>query len=119
MDFVPKDHLSVSRCLFHGCFLCYDANVVNPISRIKMGVLFRQTAEMTEKPRTAGYQVLEKWEHEFQKDKKSDPQLKPFLESHELQDRLNPRDAFFGGRSNAIQLFYEGNAKYSFIDFTS
>ncbi|GIX98241.1 DNA-directed DNA polymerase [Caerostris extrusa] len=34
-----------------------------------------------------------------------------------LQDRLNPRDAFFGGRTNALKLFYEGSAKY--VDFTS
>ncbi|GBN68642.1 hypothetical protein AVEN_251372-1, partial [Araneus ventricosus] len=38
-------------------------------------------------------------------------------DGHEIVDRLNPRDAFFGGRTNAVKLYFEGQAKY--IDFTS
>ncbi|XP_035226307.1 uncharacterized protein LOC118198678 [Stegodyphus dumicola] len=51
------------------------------------------------------------------KKKKTSDTLKTFLETHGLQDRLNPRDAFFGGRTNAVKLYYEGSAKY--VDFTS
>ncbi|GIY64707.1 probable DNA polymerase [Caerostris extrusa] len=67
--------------------------------------------------RSEGFQVVELWEHEFAEQKKTNPQLQKFLKSHSLQDRLNPRDAFFGGRTNALKLFYEGSAKY--VDFTS
>ncbi|GBN50013.1 hypothetical protein AVEN_95571-1 [Araneus ventricosus] len=48
--------------------------------------------------------------------KKQDPELQLFLSSHELQHRLNPRDSFFGGRTNAIRLYYQGDIKY--VDFT-
>ncbi|GIY93489.1 hypothetical protein CEXT_645491, partial [Caerostris extrusa] len=51
------------------------------------------------------FQVVELWEHEFAEQKKTNPQLQKFLKSHSLQDRLNPRDAFFGGRTNALKLF--------------
>ncbi|GIY68317.1 uncharacterized protein CEXT_220931, partial [Caerostris extrusa] len=67
--------------------------------------------------RSKGFQVVELWEHEFAEQKKKNPQLQKFLESHSIQDRLNQRDAFFGGRTNALQLFYEGSAKY--VDFNS
>ncbi|GFT43966.1 uncharacterized protein TNCV_1822161 [Trichonephila clavipes] len=55
-------------------------------------------------------------EHDFVHLKKTE-NFQEFLLQHEVTDRLNPRDAFFGGRTNGIQLFYEGCAKY--IDFTS
>ncbi|GBN74707.1 hypothetical protein AVEN_224458-1 [Araneus ventricosus] len=49
--------------------------------------------------------------------KKADDYVKEFLKTHDVTDRLKPRDAFFGGRTNAIKLYHEGAAKY--IDFTS
>ncbi|CAL1273615.1 unnamed protein product [Larinioides sclopetarius] len=57
------------------------------------------------------------WEHQFPEMKKMDLELRSFLSFHELQDPLNPRDSFFGGRTNAIMLFHEGDIKY--VDFTS
>lgn len=82
-----------------------------------MGTLLLKTEETTAKLRVMGYQVVEIWEHEFLKKKKEDVELQNFLQTHELVDRLKPRDAFFGGRTNAVRLYYEGNAKY--VDFTS
>ena len=64
-----------------------------------------------------GFVVIEMWEHQFLQQKKEDPELQNFLKNHFLQDRLCPRDAFFGGRTNAVKLFHEGDAKY--VDFTS
>lgn len=82
-----------------------------------MEALRRKTAETTEKIKRAGFEVIEMWEHVFQSMKNTSPEMKEFLKTHEVMDRLNPRDAFFGGRTNAVQLYYEGKAKY--IDFTS
>lgn len=61
--------------------------------------------------------MIEKWEHDFVKEKKENIRLQSFLRTHLLQDRLNPRDAFFGGRTNAVKLYHEGPAKY--VDFTA
>lgn len=82
-----------------------------------MGTLLEKTLQTTAKLRVMGYTVIEKWEHEFKKQKEEDADLQRFLKSHELMDRLKPRDAFFGGRTNAVRLYYEGTAKY--VDFTS
>lgn len=82
-----------------------------------MAALRQKTEEAGEKMKAQGYEVVEMWEHDFMRKKKEDPELQAFLSTHSLQDRLNPRDAFFGGRTNAVKLFHKGDAKY--VDFTS
>ncbi|XP_042906126.2 uncharacterized protein [Parasteatoda tepidariorum] len=104
-------------CFFHGCLTCYDADTQHPFKKMSMGKLRAATQETTEKFRGLGYQVIEMWEHHFQELKKDMPELQKFLKSHKMVDRLNPRESFFGGRTNAVRLFYEGEAKY--VDFTS
>ncbi|XP_071033084.1 uncharacterized protein [Parasteatoda tepidariorum] len=82
-----------------------------------MPALRKNTRELTEKLCSSGYRVIEMWEHQFQKMKKDCSELNEFIKNHDVQDRLKPRDSFFGGRTNAIRLYYEGEAKY--VDFTS
>lgn len=82
-----------------------------------MRLLYERTVESTSHFRVRGYNVIEIWGHEFESLKRSDPELRNFLDNHETPDRLNPRDAFFGGRTNAIKLYQEGVMKY--VDFTS
>ena len=82
-----------------------------------MASLLQKTKMTTSKLKSQGYTIIEKWEHEFVNEKKENSSLQDFLNQHEIEDRLKPRDAFFGGRTNAVQLFYEGTAKY--VDFTS
>lgn len=82
-----------------------------------MSLLHKKTTETTLRLRSLGFTVIEKWEHDFLKEKKGNADLISFLASHTIEDRLNPRDAFFGGRTNAVKLYFEGCAKY--VDFTS
>lgn len=82
-----------------------------------MATLRQQTEDNVQKLRARGYEVIEMWEHTFKKMKKESPELQSFLAAHDLKDRLKPRDAFFGGRTNAVKLYHEGDVKY--IDFTS
>lgn len=82
-----------------------------------MATLKRKTEETTEKLRRLGYNVVEKWEHEFVSEKSRNGELQQFLITHAIEDRLDPREAFFGGRTNALKLQHQGNAKY--VDFTS
>ncbi|GBO14426.1 hypothetical protein AVEN_176725-1 [Araneus ventricosus] len=49
--------------------------------------------------------------------KRNDVSLKEFCSQLEIVERMNPRDACYGGTTNATRLFYDGEAKY--IDFTS
>ncbi|XP_035222242.1 uncharacterized protein LOC118195102 isoform X3 [Stegodyphus dumicola] len=104
-------------CFFHGCSSCYDGDIIHPLKGVSMATLREKTEETTRKLRTQGFHVIEMWEHEFQREKEENPDLQAFLEQHHLRDRLNPRESFFGGRTNALKLFHEGDAKY--VDFTS
>nr|XP_042912704.1 uncharacterized protein LOC122272779 [Parasteatoda tepidariorum] len=104
-------------CFFHGCLECYEGDTIHPLKKVTMTTLRKKTSEATEKLRSKGYEVYELWEHSFEEMKKKIPELRDFVRNHEMKERLNPRDSFFGGRTNAIRLFYEGEAKY--VDFTS
>ena len=90
---------------------------MHPLKKVTMSTLKEKTEQNVQKLRALGYQVIEMWEHNFKQMKKESPELQSFLKTHDLYDRLNPRDAFFGGRTNAVKLYHEGDAKY--VDFTS
>lgn len=54
-----------------------------------------------------GYQYKCIWEHEFHEQLKSDADMRSYVSTLDITDRLNPRDSFFGGRTNAIKLFHQ------------
>ena len=60
-----------------------------------------------------GFEVVQKWECELKKELKEDEEMKQFFDKYEIVDPLQPRDAFYGGRTNATKLFHEcqGNEK--------
>ena len=55
--------------------------------------------------RAVGYTVIEKWGCEYKEDKKTNAELKAFLNNHEAIPPLQPRDGFFGGRTGATTLY--------------
>jgi len=80
------------------------------------------TKEKIKTLRDHGYRVIEKWECEWEHDIKTDPDLKHFLEvDYENVEPLQPRDAFFGGRTNAVKLHHRvtGPEKIKYMDVTS
>lgn len=82
---------------------------------------YEVTLKRTAILRAAGYTVIEKWGCEFAKEKKIDPELQEFLENFELLPPLEPRDAFFGGRTGATTLYAKAGEgeETSYVDFTS
>ena len=52
--------------------------------------MYEATQQKMEMLRRAGYTVIEKWEGEFAKDKKTDKTLQDFSKSFELVEPLNP-----------------------------
>ena len=54
-----------------------------------------------------GFVVVQKWECELDKELKEDEEMKRFFDEYEIVDPLQPRDAFYGGRTNATKLFHE------------
>ena len=69
-------------------------------------------------PRMTGYEVVCIWEHEFREICQTNPELRQFLQSLDVTDRLDQRDS---GRINASQLYYKAKEteQIKYVDFTS
>ena len=52
-------------------------------------------------------EVKQKWECELVKELERDEEMRRYFEEYEIVDPLQPRDAFYGGRTNAAKLFHE------------
>ena len=68
-----------------------------------------------------GYQVKQMWECQWAELKQSDPVVRDFVNKLEIVASLNPRDAFCGGRTNAIKFCHqtEADETVDYYDFTS
>ena len=81
---------------------------------------WRDTQIKEKRLREQGYIVLSKWSCEFAEERKK-PKVRDFLNTINIQDPINLRDRYFGGRTNALVLhkkFPEGE-KGKYVDFTS
>ena len=58
---------------------------------------------------STGNSLIIIWECEWDKQVKTDPELQAFLADLELVAPLEPRDAFFGGRTNTATLHAEAD----------
>ena len=67
-----------------------------------------------------GYIVLKKWSCDFARDKKQEP-IREFVNSLNIQDPINVRDCYFGGRTNGFILhkIFKNGEKGHYVDFTS
>ena len=90
-----------------GCLNCYARDTINPINGKTMEELYENTLEKICYLKEQGFNVIEMWECELRKEKERNEDMKRYFEEHELADPLQPRDAFFGGRTNAAKLFHE------------
>ena len=61
------------------------------------------------------------WECAWKQLKQQNLDILPFLKQLDLTNRLRPRDAFFGGRTNAVQLYYQvqPGEQIRYVDYTS
>ena len=78
-----------------------------------MEQLYKDTVRKVNYLKKHGFEVEQKWGCELEKELEEDEEMKQFFEEHEIIDPLQPRDAFYGGRTNATKLFHEcqGNEK--------
>ena len=74
---------------------------------IPMEQLYMNTQRKIKWLKDQGFEVVEKWGCTFKKELKQDEELKQFVKDQGFVDRLQPRDAFFGGRTNAAKLLHE------------
>ena len=72
-----------------------------------MEQLFEDILEKVCYLKDEGFEVVEKWECELVKEMEHDEDMRRYFEEYDLVDPLQPRDAFYGGRTNAAKLFHE------------
>ena len=110
-------------CYWHGCEVCYP-NRTEKHFRLDGRTMYEvreKTRETVTKLRSAGYNVRQMWGCQWKKEKQDNADCSAYVQDLRFTDRLNPRDAFFGGRTNAAKLYHKvsANQKIHYIDFTS
>ena len=95
-------------CFYHACPRHYPHDqTINSVTCMTMGEIRQRDFKRLRYIRDQGYNVIVKWECEFEQERRADPELQAFIDSLHLVDPISPREAFFGGRTNAITLLHE------------
>ena len=110
-------------CFFHGCRTCYP-NRTEPHSRLENRCaddVYRCTQKKLQVLRDKRYNIVEIWECEWEQMKKDRADVKAFVDQLAIVTPLNPRDAFCGGRTNAVKLYHhaEEGEEIDYYDYTS
>ena len=80
---------------------------MNPISQKTMEQLYIDTTKKVKYLKDHELRVVQKWGCELKKELEEDEEMKQFFDQNEIMDPLQPRDAFYGGRTNATKLFHQ------------
>ena len=108
-------------CNFHGCMKCFPHNRETTMNNHRsIAQRWRDTQLKEKRLKEKGYVVLSKWSCEFAEEKQK-PKVRDFLNTVNIQDPINLRECYFGGRTNALVLhkkFADGE-KGKYVDFTS
>ena len=110
---------------YHGCPVTFpDRRMRHPKHDNKtMQDVYEITMERLKAIEQAGYSVEMIWEHEWNQMKREREDVKEFVNALNLVGRLEPREAFFGGRTNAVQLYRrvdeEEGEEIRYVDYTS
>ena len=119
----PSTVFEFLGCLWHGCPRCY------PHKRdLRHSVMPDRSPNeahraTTEKLKRLGerYELNSIWECEWRTLKHQDQSVKAFVSGLKMVDPLQPRDAFFGGRTGAVALHHEASPgeQILYVDVTS
>ncbi len=80
---------------------------MNPVNGRTMQDLCLDTVKKIGYLREKGFNVIEMWECNLKKELERNEEMRYHFERCDLVDPLEPRDAFFGGRTNAAKLLHE------------
>lgn len=125
IDIQNKTIYEFHGCYFHGCPHCFLPSTFNTVYRLHQQSVYLKHIDRISyiKESLPDFKLIEIWEHEWDDMSINDNLIKEFIKS-ELNNNLeqiNPRDALFGGRTNALQLYYncQLNEEIHYIDYTS
>ena len=94
-------------CFFHGCQKCYpNRNTWNSMKQSTMGYIYQKhlnRIEFIKNYLNKKYNLIEMWECDWDVECKTNGQITSF----NCDATLNPRDALYGGRTEAVKLHHE------------
>ena len=81
--------------------------MLNSISGKTMHDLHQTTKEKTCYLKDQVFKAVEVWVCDIKRELECNENMKRYFDHYDEVDPLEPRDAFFGGRTNAANLFHE------------
>lgn len=106
-----RDVFEFFGCYFHGCPTCYpDQTMYNKKTKCSMGELHGQVLQRLDYFEKQGIEVTYVWECQFKITMSENKDLKLMFD--EYQSPLNPRDAFFGGRTENFKTWWVGKQQH-------
>ena len=109
-------------CNWHGCPKCYIRDRETTANNGKsLAQRYRETLLKEKRLKELGYELLTKWSCEFKIMLIKNSTLKEYVDNLKIMDPLNIRDAYYGGRTNALCLYkkFEHEEKGHYVDFCS
>ncbi|KAF4524515.1 hypothetical protein B566_EDAN011526 [Ephemera danica] len=114
------------RCYYHACRKCFNLNnaKLNVDKYDTLPLRRERTDAITKTLKGLGYVLVEKWECQFVQELKTNPELQAYLANHPMitQLPLDPRDAYFGGRTECFKIYHEATQpgeRMDYLDFVS
>ncbi|XP_043268101.1 uncharacterized protein [Venturia canescens] len=104
--------LQFHGCYWHGCLRCYPTNRdLKQSDGLSMHERFEKTVIIRNRILSGNHNLKEIWECEYDQMIKENTRMSSFLCNHPLvrTDPLDPRDAFFGGRTENMVTLYDAN----------
>ncbi|KAJ8914412.1 hypothetical protein NQ315_017506 [Exocentrus adspersus] len=113
-------------CYYHGCPACFKNGRDEPLRDDPTQTLntrYEATVAKTERLRDLGHHLIQIWECEFRRQLQQNAEICSYVENHPLlvNTPLNPRDAFFGGRTGNTYEYYKckDGEKIKYVDVCS
>lgn len=107
-------------CFWHGCEKCFGRSTMNPVTCTSMGDLFQRTIDKRKFLEDEGYTYISMWECDFDRALESNEFMGNFVNELCIIDQLEPREAFYGGRTESFVHHKEANGdKIDYCDVTS
>jgi hypothetical protein len=106
---------------WHGNPSMYARTTVNPVNQLTLGELFDKTLQKRRYLESQGYIYRSIWESDFDRQCENDSKMKIYVETLDIVTPLEPRDAFYGGRTEAYTLYKDASEEedIDYYDVTS
>ena len=106
---------------WHGNPTKFSRSTLNPVNQMTMGEVFDKTLEKRRFLESQGYTYRFIWESDFDRHIQENQDIRTFVECLDIVMPLEPRDAFYGGRTEAYTLYKEASKEESidYYDVTS